>query len=188
MYQCLEALERKLAEGKPLPSSEEGFDDLLKELSALQKEKNDKTPAVEELLKTLEEVDGLSDVMETQCFEEERTDLGKRWGRVKDEVSSNDLSLTCMYVRMYVRMYAYMNTYSRTVAMVTEVLAFVCTSPLAGKLIQSWLQWFGASVQHCPIHICMYNTYMCVCVYVCSATSYVRMCVCTLCVEKVVVC
>ena len=92
MYQCLEALERKLAEGKPLPSSEEGFDDLLKELSALEKEKNDKTPAVEELLKTLEEVDGLSDVMETQCFEEERADLGKRWGRVKDEVSSKDLS------------------------------------------------------------------------------------------------
>ena len=91
VYQCLEALERKLAEGKPLSSSEEGFDDLLKELSALEKEKNDKTPAVEELLKTLEEVDGLSDVMETQCFEEERADLGKRWGRVKDEVSSKDL-------------------------------------------------------------------------------------------------
>ena len=92
VYQCLEALERKLAEGKPLPSSEEGCDDLLKELSALEKEKNDKTPAVEELLKTLEEVDGLSDVMETQYFEEERADLGQRWGRVKDEVSSKDLS------------------------------------------------------------------------------------------------
>ena len=69
-----------------------------------------------------------------------------------------------MYVSMYVRTYAYMYTYSCTVAMVIEVLAFVCTSPLAGKLIQSWLQWFGASVQHCPIHVC-------------SATSYVRMCV-----------
>ena len=106
MYQCLEALERKLAEGKPLPSSKEGFDDLLKELSALEKEKNDKTPTVEELLKTMEEVDALSDVMETQCFQEERADLGRRWERVKDEVSSKDLS--SMYLHMYIRMYVCM--------------------------------------------------------------------------------
>ena len=90
VYQSLEALERKLAEGKPFPSNEEGFDDLLKDLAALEKEKSDKAPAVEDLLKTLEEVDGLSDVMETQCFQEERADVGKRWERVKEEVSSKN--------------------------------------------------------------------------------------------------
>ena len=88
VYQSLEALERKLAEGKPLPSTEEGFEDLLKELAALEREKSDKTPSVEDLLKTLEEVDGLSDVMEAQCFLEERSDVSRRWERVKDEVSN----------------------------------------------------------------------------------------------------
>ena len=102
MYQSLEAFERKLAEGKALPSSEEGCDDLLKELSALEKEKSDKAPAVEGLLKTLEEVDALSDVMETQCFQEEKANVEKRWDRVKNEVSSKDL--TASYLHTYAAM------------------------------------------------------------------------------------
>lgn len=107
VYQCLEALERKLAEGKPLPSTEEGFDDLLKELSALEREKNDKASFVEDLLKTLEEVDGLSDVMEPRCFQEERADVGRRWERVKEEVSSRDCSALVVYAAVVTTMYKY---------------------------------------------------------------------------------
>lgn len=138
VYQSLEALERKLAEGKPIPSSEEGFDDILKELTALEKEKNDKAPAVEDLLKTLEEVDGLSDVMETQCFQEERADVGRRWERVKDEVSSKH----------------HLSTY---IAMVT--ITYMCMYRSTASIQVQWLE--NLSTHDCTELALLLNTVPC---------------------------
>ena len=138
MYQSLEALERKLAEGKPLPSTEEGFEDLLKELAALEREKSDKTPSMEDLLKTLEEVDGLSDVMEAQCFLEERSDVSRRWERVKDEVSNRGCFALDSYRAVVNRMWTYQGhvlctcvlkalyTYVCIVCMFTCILCMCC--------------------------------------------------------------
>ena len=85
-HQAMETWERKLAEEKPIPSSQDAIDLLAKELADLQRDVSEKTPSIEAHLALLGSTDEFSDVVDISGFVKERSGLEKRWNRIKLEV------------------------------------------------------------------------------------------------------